>query len=101
MASTLGLLAATLMLFSSARALSSEQCDVTVYGAPNKAACNTLLTNISKLGGLNTSYLFMPPNAATPDGYSNSTRRNFPQYWNTSKLSAVRLLACQEIGTKD
>lgn len=98
MTSALGLLSVTLALFSSALAFSTEQCDVTIYGAPDRAACNTLLTNISKLGGLNTSYLFIPPSAATPDGFTNNTRRNFPQYWNTSKFSAVQLLACQEIG---
>lgn len=86
MASTLGLLAATLTLLSSALAFSPDQCNVTTYGAPDRVACNTLLTNIAKLGVGNTSYLFIPSQFPTPAGLSNGTRKNFPQTWSSSKF---------------
>ena len=89
MAPMIRLFAASLMFFSSALAFSQEQCNLTSYGAPNKAACNTLLTTISKLGGTNTSYLFIPSQFSTPEGLSNGTRKNFPVSWNTSKLFAA------------
>ena len=86
MASTLGLLAVTLTLLSSALAFSPDQCNVTTYGAPDKVACNTLLTNIAKLGVGNTSYLFIPSQFPTPAGLSNGTRKNFPQTWSFRKF---------------
>lgn len=85
MASTTALLAAIFTLFSFALAFSPDQCNVTSYGAPTKAACTTLLTQISALGAANASYLFIPAKFATPVGLSNVTRMNFPQSWSTSK----------------
>ena len=86
MTSYRAILAATLTIFSSALAFSPEQCNVTEYGRPNKAACTTLLTSISKLGVGNTSYLFIPASYPTPAGLSNATRKNFPQSWSNSKF---------------
>ena len=85
MAPTIALLAAALTLFSSALAFSPDQCNVTSYGAPARAACSTLLTNIAALGKGNTPYLFIPANFPTPAGL-NATRREFPQTWTTSKF---------------
>lgn len=87
--STVALLAATFTLFSSALAFSPEQCNLTSYGAPTKAACDSLLTSISALGVGNASYLFIPSEFATPDGFSNSTRKNFPQSWSTTGCKAA------------
>lgn len=84
MASTNTHLTTILVFISFALAFSPDQCNLTSYGAPNKAACNTLLTNISKLGVGNTSYLFIPTEFPTPAGLSNGTRKNFPQSWSTS-----------------
>ncbi|KAL9066081.1 MAG: hypothetical protein Q9161_007806 [Pseudevernia consocians] len=89
MASTTALLAATFTLFSSALAFSPDQCNLTSYGAPTKAACNTLLTNIAKLGTGNTSYLFIPSEFPTPEGLPNNTRKNFPQSWSTTGCKAA------------
>lgn len=89
MASTTALLVATFTLFSSTLAFSPDQCNITSYGAPTKAACNTLLTNIAKLGTENASYLFIPSEFPTPTGLSNSTRKNFPQSWSTTGCKAA------------
>ena len=89
MASMIALLAATATLFSCARAFSPDQCNATSYGAPDRTACNTLMTSISKLGTGNASYLFIPSQFATPEGLSNGTRKNFPQTWTNSKFLAV------------
>ncbi|CAF9939248.1 hypothetical protein IMSHALPRED_001269 [Imshaugia aleurites] len=83
------LLVATLTLFSSALAFSPEQCNVTSYGAPTKAACDSLLTTISSLGAQNVSYLFIPSQFPTPEGFSNNTRKNFPQSWETTGCKAA------------
>ena len=85
MAFTTAQLATIFTLLSSALAFSPDQCNVTSYGAPTKAACNTLLTEISALGAANASYLFIPAKFATPVGLSNVTRKTFPQSWSTSK----------------
>ena len=97
MASTTTFLATALLLFSSALAFSPDQCNLTSYGAPTKAACNTLLTNIANLGAKNTSYLFIPTEFATPAGLSNNTRKNFPQSWSTSKCLAASLKPWSEM----
>ena len=93
---TLVLLAAALTLFTSTLAFSPDQCNATSYGRPDRSACNTLLTNIGKLGTGNTSYLFIPTQFATPDGLSNGTRKNFPQTWSTSKFSAASVGVSRE-----
>ena len=92
MPSPLALLAtAALALFffsSHATAFSPDQCNLTTYGAPNKAACSSLLTHIASLGGgKNTSYLFIPKSFPTPAGMSNGTRVNFPVSWSTREFT--------------
>ena len=88
MAPTYCLLAVALTLSSYVQAFSPDQCNVTDYGKPNKAACTTLLTSISNLGVGNTSYLFIPAQFPTPAGLSNGTRKNFPVTWSARKFSA-------------
>ena len=90
--STPKLLAVTLTLFLSALAFSPDQCNLTSYGAPTKAACNSLLTNIATLGAGNASYLFIPTQFPTPAGLSNNTRKNFPQSWETRRFLAANLI---------
>ena len=85
------LVAAIFTLLSPALAFSPDQCNVTSYGAPTKAACNTLLTEISALGAANASYLFIPAKFATPVGLSNVTRKNFPQSWSTGEYRSASI----------
>ena len=85
----IGLLAAALTLLTSTFAFSPDQCNATTYGRPDRAACQNLLTVITKSGVGNTSYLFIPSQYSTPDGISNDTRRNFPVSWSTGEFSAA------------
>ena len=92
MASPVAFFAAILTLLSQVHAFSPDQCNVTTYGAPNKAACNTLLTTIANSGVGNESYLFIPEQFPLPEGFTNGSRKNFPLTWSTSRFQCPSLL---------